>query len=318
MNQKLNNSQEHPTVNRQYKDRLFRMVFSRKEYLLSLYNAINGTSYSNPDDLEVATLENALYLSMKNDMAFLLDVVLNLYEHQSTFNPNMPTRALLYFAKLYEKYIAIHEINIYSSAPKKLPFPQHIVFYNGTKDEPDRQILRLSDLFEKPSSDLTPCLECTSLMLNINYGHNQELMKKCRRLKEYSLFIDTVRRNLASGLSLERAISQSVDECIQQDILKDILTAQKAEVIQVVLETFDQEKYEKAMKQEGYEDGYNDGRTDGYSAGREDGLRQLISALMDIRKKYGMSEREIITEISQKYNLTEDEAVQKINEFLAG
>ena len=100
MNQKLNNSQEHPTINRQYKDRLFRMVFSRKEDLLSLYNAINGTSYSNPDDLEVATLENALYLSMKNDLAFLLDVVLNLYEHQSTFNPNMPTRALLYFAKL--------------------------------------------------------------------------------------------------------------------------------------------------------------------------------------------------------------------------
>ena len=116
MNQKLNDSQEHPTVNRQYKDRLFRMVFSRKEDLLSLYNAINGTSYSNPDDLEVATLENALYLSMKNDMAFLLDVVLNLYEHQSTFNPNMPTRALLYFAKLYEKYITAHEINIYSSA----------------------------------------------------------------------------------------------------------------------------------------------------------------------------------------------------------
>ena len=107
MNQKLNNSQEHPTINRQYKDRLFRMVFSRKEDLLSLYNAINGTSYSNPDDLEVATLENALYLSMKNDLAFLLDVVLNLYEHQSTFNPNMPTRALLYFAKLY---IRVHSI----------------------------------------------------------------------------------------------------------------------------------------------------------------------------------------------------------------
>ena len=148
-------------------------------------------------------------------------------------------------------------------------------------------------------------------------------MKKCRRLKEYSLFIDTVRRNLASGLSLERAISQSVDECIQQDILKDILTAQKAEVIQVVLETFDQEKYEKAMKQEGYEDGYNagksdgynSGRTDGYSAGREDGLRQLISALMDIREKYGMSESEIISEISQKYNLTKDEAVKKIEKF---
>ena len=163
-------------------------------------------------------------------------------------------------------------------------------------------------------------------MLNINYGHNQELMEKCRRLKEYSLFIDTVRRNLASGLPLEQAVSKSVDECIQKDILKDILTAQKAEVIQVVLETFDQEKYEKAMKQEGYEDGYNagksegynSGRTDGYSAGREDGLRQLISTLMDIRERYGISENEIISEIMQKYNLTENEAVKKIAEFRAG
>ena len=314
MNQKSNNGQEYPTVNRQYKDRLFRMVFSRKEDLLSLYNAVNGTDYSDPDELEVTTLENALYLSMKNDMAFLLNIVLNLYEHQSTFNPNMPTRALLYFAKVYEKFIAKHEINIYSSTPKKLPFPQHIVFYNGTRDEPDRQILKLSDLFEKPPSDLTPCLECTSLMLNINYGHNRALMERCRRLEEYALFVDSVRKNLASGLPLEQAVSQSVDECIQ----KDILTAQKAEVVQVVLETFDQEKYEKAMKQEGYEDGYNVGRSDGYSAGCEEGLHQLIAALMDIRERYGMSENEIISEIMQKYNLTEDEAVKKIAEFRAG
>ena len=314
MNQKSNNGQEYPTVNRQYKDRLFRMVFSRKEDLLSLYNTVNGTDYSDPDELEVTTLENALYLSMKNDMAFLLNIVLNLYEHQSTFNPNMPTRALLYFAKMYEKFIAKHEINIYSSTPKKLPFPQHIVFYNGTRDEPDRQILKLSDLFEKPPSDLTPCLECTSLMLNINYGHNRALMERCRRLEEYALFVDSVRKNLASGLPLEQAVSQSVDECIQ----KDILTAQKAEVVQVVLETFDQEKYEKAMKQEGYEDGYNVGRSDGYSAGCEEGLHQLIAALMDIRERYGMSENEIISEIMQKYNLTEDEAVKKIAEFRAG
>ena len=290
------------------------MVFSRKEDLLSLYNTVNGTDYSDPDELEVTTLENALYLSMKNDMAFLLNIVLNLYEHQSTFNPNMPTRALLYFAKMYEKFIAKHEINIYSSTPKKLPFPQHIVFYNGTRDEPDRQILKLSDLFEKPPSDLTPCLECTSLMLNINYGHNRALMERCRRLEEYALFVDSVRKNLASGLPLEQAVSQSVDECIQ----KDILTAQKAEVVQVVLETFDQEKYEKAMKQEGYEDGYNVGRSDGYSAGCEEGLHQLIAALMDIRERYGMSENEIISEIMQKYNLTEDEAVKKIAEFRAG
>ena len=242
MNEKLNSSQKYPTVNRKYKDWLFRLVFSKKEDLLSLYNAVNGTSYTDPSDLEVTTLENALYLSMKNDLGFLVSVVLNLYEHQSTYNPNMPMRALLYFPKMYEKYIAEHEINIYSSSPKKFPFPQHIVFYNGTKDEPDRTLLKLSDLFEKPPSEMEPCLECTSTMLNINYGHNRELMEKCKRLKDYAVFVDTVRRKLDSGDILEHAVSQAVDECISNNVLTDILTAQKAEVIQVVLETFDQEK----------------------------------------------------------------------------
>ena len=152
-------------------------------------------------------------------------------------------------------------------------------------------------------------------MLNINYGHNQELMKKCRRLKEYSLFIDTVRRNLAFGLPLERAVFQSVDECIQQDILKDILTAQKAEVIQVVLETFDQEKYEKAMKQEGYEDGYNAGKSDGYNNGFEEGLHQLISTLIDVQKKYNIPEKEIIDEIREKFNLSEEEVRERLKVF---
>ena len=182
MNEKSNNSQEYPTVNRKYKDRLFRLVFSKKEDLLSLYNAITV---------------------------------------QSTFNPNMPTRALLYFARMYEDHIAKHEINIYSSTPKKLPFPQHIVFYNGTKDEPDRTVLKLSDLFETPPTEMTPCLECTSTMLNINYGHNRELMEKCQRLKEYAVFVDTVRRNLNSGLELKQAVSFAVDECTAQGILED-------------------------------------------------------------------------------------------------
>lgn len=319
MNEKLNNSQEYPTVNRKYKDRLFRLVFSRKEDLLSLYNAINGTEYSNPEDLEVTTLENALYLSMKNDLGFLVSVVLNLYEHQSTFNPNMPTRALLYFARMYEDHIAKHEINIYSSTPKKLPFPQHIVFYNGTKDEPDRTVLKLSDLFETPPTEMTPCLECTSTMLNINYGHNRELMEKCQRLKEYAVFVDTVRRNLNSGLELKQAVSFAVDECTAQGILEDILTSQKAEVIQVVLETFDQEKYEKAMKQEGYEDGYNAGRNagkiEGYNDGCEEGLRQLISTLTDIQQKYDIPQNEIISEIMAKYDLTEAEVLEKLQKY---
>ena len=209
---------EYPTADREYKDRL---VFSNKEDLLSLYNAVSGTEYEDPDELEINTLGNVLYLSMKNDISFLVSGTLNLYEHQSTYNPNMPMRGLLYYEKLYEKIIARNNINIYGSSAKTFPFPQHIVFYNGTDSQPDRTVLRLSDLFEKGGEGRTPALECTTVMLNINYGHNRELMEKCRRLKEYAIFVDRVRKNL---------------------------------------ETFDQEKYEKAVKNEAFEDGYQAGK----------------------------------------------------------
>ncbi|MCF2568301.1 hypothetical protein I6E09_03760 [Mediterraneibacter glycyrrhizinilyticus] len=146
------NNQDYPAANRTYKDGLFRLVFQRKEDLLSLYNALNGSNYSNPDELEINTLDNVLYLTMKNDVAFLISGTMNLYEHQSTFNPNMPVRGLMYFSKLYEKYIVTNGIDIYTSTPKKLPFPQYFVFYNGTMDEPDRSELKLTDLLDMPSA----------------------------------------------------------------------------------------------------------------------------------------------------------------------
>ena len=123
-------------------------------------------------------------------------------------------------------------------------------------------VLRLSDLFEADPEGRRPALECETVMLNINYGHNRALMEKCRRLKEYAIFVDTVRENLKRPLPLREAVSEAVDTCIENNVLRDILLEQKSEVIQMVLETFDQEKYEKAMHQEGYEDGYQDGRTD--------------------------------------------------------
>lgn len=82
------------TANRKYKDTVFRMLFSDRKNLLSLHNAINGTAYENADDLEIVTLENAIYMGMKNDLAFIIDTNLFLYEHQSTYNPNMPLRDL--------------------------------------------------------------------------------------------------------------------------------------------------------------------------------------------------------------------------------
>ena len=216
------------THNRQYKDRLWRMIFNNKEDLLQLYNAINHTDYQNPDDLEVNTLEDVFYLSMKNDVSFLVGGTMNLYEHQSTFNPNMPLRGVFYFGRLYQGYVAKNDLDIYGGKRLRLPIPKYIVFYNGTKNEPDSTELKLSDCFEM-ADDEKSCLECTATMLNINYGHNQELMSQCRRLEEYAIFVRCVREYMQLEDTMEDAVSKAMDACIRQDVLTDFLKKHRDE-----------------------------------------------------------------------------------------
>ena len=135
-------------VKRNFKDSLFRLVFHGKEELLSLYNAVNGSSYTNADDLEINTLEDVVYMGMKNDVSFLFAHYLNLYEAQSTSNPNMPLRGTIYFGDLLKGWIESNHLDMYSEKQIMIPKPKFLVFYNGLKKEPERRILRLSDSFE--------------------------------------------------------------------------------------------------------------------------------------------------------------------------
>lgn len=248
-NKKRTQKQYIQKANRKYKDRLFRMAFKDKKDLLDLYNAINDTDYQNPDDLQVNTLEDVLYLSFKNDMSFLIAGTMNLYEHQSSYNLNMPIRGLLYFAKLYEKYIKANNIDIYSSSLKRLPIPRYFVFYNGTEKEADETKLRLSTAFQDGNATISPCLECVATLLNINYGHNQKLMEKCRRLEEYSIFVHRVREFVKVESNLDTAVNNAVDSCIKDEILKDILVHQRSEVISMVL-NMTWEEHLKLMRKE--------------------------------------------------------------------
>ncbi len=180
--------------NRQYKDRLFRFIFQDKQDLLSLYNTVNGSAYDNPDDLEFRTLDNILYMSMRNDIAFLIDSRMNLYEEQSSWNPNMPLRGLFYFSKLYSGYVSEKSLNIYAYKRLKLPFPQYVVFYVGEDRKFDRETLHLTDSFEQIDG-ITPCLECTADVINISIGHNEQLIQSCQKLYEYSSFVSTIQKD---------------------------------------------------------------------------------------------------------------------------
>lgn len=286
--------------NRRYKDTLFRMVFKEKEDLLTLYNAVNGTDYQNAEDLQINTLENVLYMGMKNDVSFLIGCTMSLYEHQSSQNENMPLRGLLYLAKLYEAYVSGQELKLYNRKLQMLPTPRYIVFYNGEENEPDEKIQRLSDAFMKEGG----CLECEVKLLNINYGHNRELMEKCRRLEEYAIFVARVRTYIKQDSNMKSAITQAMDECVREGVLQDILTKQRAEVLGMVLSTFNKELYEKALKEDAY--------AEGHEAGYAEGVRQKLREKVRIKLSKGKTTEEIADALEEDI-----EVVQKLIEEIS-
>lgn len=159
------------------------------------------------------------------------------------------------------QYVADNNLMIYHEKRVRLPKPKYIVFYNGTKNQPDSMELKLSDCFENTDNE-APCLECTATMLNINYGHNQELMKHCRRLEEYSIFVQYVREYIQSEPSVEDALGKAIDTCIHQDVLADFLKKHRAEVTNMILTTYDKDLYEKTLKEDAREEGREEGRAE--------------------------------------------------------
>ena len=238
-------------ANRTYKDRLFIRIFEHKEDLLSLYNAVNGSDYQNPDELEITTLDNAIYMRMKNDISFLIDGYMSLYEHQSTFNPNMPLRDCLYMLQIYQNYIDSQELDLYSSVLLKIPTPRLVVFYNGQEKMRNEEmcILRLSDSYERPEKE--PALECRVQVINVNYGKNRDMMEKCPKLYEYSYLVAKIRENQASGKTLEGAISTALEDCLAQGYLTELLTTYKREVTGMLLYEYDERKHLKNTYKEG-------------------------------------------------------------------
>ena len=266
-------------VQRKHKDTLFRFIFRDRRKLLQLYNALNQSDYQDPNALQITTLENVLYLGYKNDISFLVDMTLYLMEHQGSWNPNMPLRGVLYFARLYRDFLEENGYDLYGTKLFELPVPRYVVFYNGKEEKPERQILRLSDSFpeerdfsaetakgegkelaDKSSPYLPPpALECQALVLNINYGNNLEFMNKCRPLLEYSKFIHRIRENIKAGHAPVEAANLAVEYCLANGILTDVMRAHRKEVVGMFLEDYDAELHYRTLRREGYEDGVEDG-----------------------------------------------------------
>ncbi len=265
-----------PVANRKFKDTVFRMLFSDKEALLSLYNAVNNSHYTDSGALEIVTLENAIYMGMKNDLAFILDMNLYLYEHQSTINPNIPLRDLFYIAAEYQRLV--DKKSLYSSALQKIPNPHFIVFYNGSIPIEDCCTSRLSDAFYHVTDK--PSLELIVTTFNVNAGHNTELMSQCQILKEYSIYVAKV-RSFAEQMPLDDAVQKAVTECIQENILADFLRKNQAEVIAMSIFEYDKVEEEKKLRKAEFDAGVEQGLK---QASTDTALRLLKTGKFDAKE----------------------------------
>ena len=239
-------------VKRDYKARLFEMIFREKEELLGLYNAVNGTHYSDPEKLEINTLENAIYLSMHNDISFIIDSRLSLYEHQSTYSSNLPLRYLFYVSDLYSKMTK--DSNLYGSRQITIPSPRFLIFYNGKEERPEREILELSDSFEIQEEE--PWLNLKAVLLNINPGYNDEIVNACKTLSDYVIYTSRV-REYAEQMKIEEAVEEAITECIAGGILADFLTKYRAEAKKMSIYEYDEERQRIWDREEGKEEGEN-------------------------------------------------------------
>ncbi len=262
-------------INTKHKDRLFCFLFGREEnkkWTLSLYNAVNHSSHTDYDSIRITTMEDVLYMGMKNDASFIITDVMSIYEQQSTYNPNMPVRQLMYAAKLYDKYIHENKLNIYGDTLVALPIPKLVVFYNGQDNYGDR-ILELKDAFqvgkkkanlkktveeeegrgtdlhESSREEMEPDIAVRVRMININYGKNKELLAACKPLEEYAWLIQRI-REYGKNMNIDEAVDKTINELPKDFEIRSFLIGHRAEVKSMCITEYNEEETMELFKEQ--------------------------------------------------------------------
>ena len=295
MTQTTNNLETTTTQPKVY-DHLFITIFGKdtersKRWRLELYNALNNTNYTDPDALELNTLENVLFIKMHNDVSFIVDSQMTIFEHQRTTNPNMPLRGLFYFTQLYHKFLKDTDKQLTNCTLIKIPNPNYVVFYNGDTARDEDYELKLSEAFMH--EDKTGKFEWTARVLNINKGYNLSLQKKCKSLYDYIQFTSRIKENKDKGMANEKAIDEAIDWASERNLLEGYIREQKAEVKMTLLTEYDEEASIRGWRRDG----------------------RLEQAVEDARSFYanGVS----VDIIAKSLHMTEDQVREIVNEPVA-
>ncbi|MDR2734554.1 MAG: hypothetical protein LBC99_07925 [Spirochaetota bacterium] len=261
-------------VNHTYKNSVFSLLFSEPDILRELYCALENVTLPPDIPVSINTLQNVLFMDSINDISFEIGGrLVVLLEHQSSVNPNMGLRFLMYISKIYE------EMNekraLYSSKLVKIPRPEFFVLYNGLAPCPDEQTLKLSDSFmdtealglSRVQAKQEPALELTVRVLNINNGRNAELASRCKILSEYSKFVAQERAFARQLGDRQEAMKSAVRYCLKHDILKEFMEKHKQEVLNMRITEWNQEEAIAVWREEGIEEGLERGLAQGLERG---------------------------------------------------
>lgn len=270
-----------------FRDRLFIAIFGKdtersKRWRLDLYNVLNGTNYTDPDALKLNTIENVIFVTMYNDVSFLVDSQMTLYEQQSRPNANMPLRGFFYFAQLYQKYLTQEDMDLQRPSIVKIPNPRFVVFYNGQSERPERYKLRLSDAFEL--EDKSGDFEWTAEVININPNKNESLVKSCKPMYDYVRLVGKISDLKKNGMKIEQAVNEAVDWAIAENFLEGFVREQKEEIIGMYLTEYNEERAIRNWRQDGIIEGAQQKAVEDARKLLADGkyTAEEISALLEI------------------------------------
>ena len=299
--------------NREYKSDVFSMLMENKSYALEVYNALNHSDYKNPEEVEIIRLERGISLSIRNDASFLIDMNMSFYEHQSTYNPNMPLRSAIYYINALEDWLRRKNLDLFSRKRIQLPTPHFVVFYNGTEKRPEYEEMKLSEAFCHKTDE--PGIEVRCRVYNINPDNNRPLKERSAVLEGYTYFVEKVRNHQKGNMSLEEAVDRAIEDCIENHVLEDFFRDRKDEVKKMTHLDYTWEKREQMIRKEEFEEGVAEGMERGIAQGMERGIEQgveqgrvqILAELVCSKLKKGKTPEEIADALEEPV-----ENVQKI------
>ena len=217
---------------RTIKDSVFTNLFGDSKYLLQFYQAIHPEDKNVKEvDLQTVTLENILTDGIYNDLGFIKDdKIMILAEAQSTWTSNIIIRALEYLVNSYHRYFSDNGMDLYQSKKVSLPKPELYVIYTGNRKTRPESIALSEEFFQG---------EATAVEVTVKMIYDG---RKGDIINQYVDFTKILNEQIKLHGGTKTAILETIRICKDRDVLKEYLESRESEVVDIMMQLYDQEE----------------------------------------------------------------------------